>query len=197
MKTIFRIAMMAAVLVFAACSKTSETGNNDEPQQPDPREAFVGDYNLTVRGDVNANIAVPLLSINKEGTYPVNYADALLHIEKMPSHQDSVIVKVTVQNETQETHGEVVGNKVLLQPTKMRVPLIDLVNMADLGLSQTIMDALQTYLSSGELEIRLYHSPATLKDSVLTLTTDVQAEMQNNYVTFSLEGTLNDKAVQK
>lgn len=196
MKTLFRIAVMAAVLVFAACSKTPETSNNNDPQQPDPREAFVGDYNLTVEGDVNAVISVPLLSINKEGTYPVNYSDARLHIEKMPSHQDSVIVQITVDNETQETHGEVVGSKILLQPSKMRVKIADIIDNVDLGLSETVLETVKPLVQNAELELRLYHSPATLKDNTLTFTTDVQAEIAVSGFSFNLDGTLNDTAIK-
>ena len=198
MKTLLKIAFLSATMLFAACSKTpvsNEPDSNVTPQN-DPREEFVGDYNLTIEGDVNAVISVPMLSINREGTYPVNYTNAQLHIKKMLTHQDSVIVKITVDNETQETHGEVVGNKLLLQPSKMRVKIIDLLDNADLGLSETMIETIRPFVQNADLELRLYHSPATLKDNTLTLTTDVQAEVANNYLSFELEGTLDETAVK-
>lgn len=198
MKTLLKIAFLSVTMLFAACSKTpvsNEPDNNVTPQN-DPREEFVGDYNLTIEGDVNAVISVPLLSINREGTYPVNYTNAQLHIEKMLTHQDSVILKITVDNETQETHGEVVDNKLLLQPSKMRVKIIDLLDNADLGLSETMIETIRPFVQNADLELRLYHSPATLKDNTLTLTTDVQAEVANNYLSFELEGTLDETAVK-
>lgn len=199
MKELFKIAFISATLLVAACSKTPVSNDPEDTTtvpQEDPREAFVGDYNLAIEGDVNAVISIPLLSVNREGTYPVNYTDAQLHIEKMLTHQDSVIVKITVDSETQETHGEVVDNKLLLQPSKMRVKIIDLLDNADLGLSETMIETIRPFVQNADLELRLYHSPATLKDSTLTLTTDVQAEVANNYLSFELEGTLDETAIK-
>lgn len=200
MKDLFKIAFISATLLVAACSKTPVSNDPEDTTtvpQEDPREAFVGDYNLAIEGDVNAVISIPLLSVNREGTYPVDYSSAQMHIEKMPTHKDSIIITVTIENETQEVHGEVIGNKVLLQPTKMRVKIADLLDNADLGLSQTVLEAIKPYIQNAELELKLYHSPATLKDNTLILTTDVEAEVANSYLTFSLEGTLDDKATKK
>ena len=196
MKTHWMTLMLFATLILAACSKTKDEGSAPEtPQQVDPREAFVGDYRMSVKGDVDVVLSVPLLSINRDGTYPVDYSDIAMHIDKMQGNADSVVVTVTVEGQQQETHGEVIGNKLLLQPTKIKIPLSDLLDNADLGLSETVKETLRPF-ATGELEVRLYHSPATLTDSVLTLTTDIEAEVQNAYFSMEMSGTLNDKGVK-
>ena len=196
MKTHWMTLMLFAALILAACSKTKDEGSAPEtPQQVDAREAFVGDYRMSVKGDVNVTLSVPLMSINRDGTYPVDYNNIALRIDKMSGNADSVVVKVTVEGQQQETHGEVIGNKMLLQPTKIKMPLSDLIDHADLGLSETVKETLRPF-ATGELEIRLYHSPATLADSVMTLTTDMEAEVQNAYFSLEMSGTLNDKGIK-
>ena len=160
MKTLFKIAIFSAALLITACNKTPVSNEPDNTSVPetDSRENFVGDYNLSINGDVNTVVNIPMLTINREGTYPVSYSDVQMRIEKMPTHPDSVVVTITIENETEETHGEVIGNKLLMQPMKMRMKISDI---------------------------------------TLTLTTDVEAEIANNYFSFSLDGTLNDKATKK
>lgn len=199
MKTLFKIAIFSAALLITACNKTPVSNEPDNTAVPeiDPREDFVGDYNLSINGDVNTVVSIPMLTINREGTYPVSYSDAQMRIEKMPTHPDSVVVTITIENETEETHGEVIGNKLLMQPMKMRMKISDIFEGMDLGLSETMMETIKPFIQNAELELKLYHSPATLNDSTLTLTTDVEAEIANNYFSFSLDGTLNDKATKK
>lgn len=199
MKTLFKIAIFSAALLITACNKTPVSNEPDNTAVPeiDPREDFVGDYNLSINGDVNTVVNIPMLTINREGTYPVSYSDAQMRIEKMPTHPDSVVVTITIENETEETHGEVIGNKLLMQPMKMRMKISDIFEGMDLGLSETMMETIKPFIQNAELELKLYHSPATLNDSTLTLTTDVEAEIANNYFSFSLDGTLNDKATKK
>lgn len=199
MKTLFKIAIFSAALLITACNKTPVSNEPDNTAVPeiDPREDFVGDYNLSINGDVNTVVNIPMLTINREGTYPVSYSDAQMRIEKMPTHPDSVVVTITIENETEETHGEVIGNKLLMQPMKMRMKISDILDGMDLGLSETMMETIKPFIQNAELELKLYHSPATLNDSTLTLTTDVEAEIANNYFSFSLDGTLNDKATKK
>ena len=199
MKTLFKIAIFSAALLITACNKTPVSNEPDNTAVPeiDPREDFVGDYNLSINGDVNTVVNIPMLTINREGTYPVSYSDAQMRIEKMPTHPDSVVVTITIENETEETHGEVIGNKLLMQPMKMRMKISDIFDGMDLGLSETMMETIKPFIQNAELELKLYHSPATLNDSTLTLTTDVEAEIANNYFSFSLDGTLNDKATKK
>ncbi len=199
MKTLFKIAIFSAALLITACNKTPVSNEPDNTAVPeiDPRENFVGDYNLSINGDVNTVVSIPMLTINREGTYPVSYSDAQMRIEKMPTHPDSVVVTITIENETEETHGEVIGNKLLMQPMKMRMKISDILEGMDLGLSETMMETIKPFIQNAELELKLYHSPATLNDSTLTLTTDVEAEIVNSYFSFSLDGTLNDKATKK
>lgn len=199
MKTLFKIAIFSAALLITACNKTPVSNEPDNTSVPeiDPREDFVGDYNLSINGDVNTVVSIPMLTINREGTYPVSYSDAQMRIEKMPTHPDSVVVTITIENETEETHGEVIGNKLLMQPMKMRMKISDILDGLDLGLSETMMETIKPFIQNAELELKLYHSPATLNDSTLTLTTDVEAEIANSYFSFSLDGTLNDKATKK
>lgn len=199
MKTLFKIAIFSAALLITACNKTPVSNEPDNTAVPeiDPREDFVGDYNLSINGDVNTVVSIPMLTINREGTYPVSYSDAQMRIEKMPTHPDSVVVTITIENETEETHGEVIGNKLLMQPMKMRMKISDILEGMDLGLSETMMETIKPFIQNAELELKLYHSPATLNDSTLTLTTDVEAEIANSYFSFSLDGTLNDKATKK
>lgn len=199
MKTLFKIAIFSAALLITACNKTPVSNEPDNTAVPeiDPRENFVGDYNLSINGDVNTVVSIPMLTINREGTYPVSYSDAQMRIEKMPTHPDSVVVTITIENETEETHGEVIGNKLLMQPMKMRMKISDILEGMDLGLSETMMETIKPFIQNAELELKLYHSPATLNDSTLTLTTDVEAEIANSYFSFSLDGTLNDKATKK
>ncbi len=199
MKTLFKIAIFSAALLITACNKTPVSNEPDNTAVPetDPRENFVGDYNLSINGDVNTVVNIPMLTINREGTYPVSYSDVQMRIEKMPTHPDSVVVTITIENETEETHGEVIGNKLLMQPMKMRMKISDIFEGMDLGLSETMMETIKPFIQNAELELKLYHSPATLNDSTLTLTTDVEAEIANNYFSFSLDGTLNDKATKK
>lgn len=199
MKTLFKIAIFSAALLITACNKTPVSNEPDNTAVPeiDPRENFVGDYNLSINGDVNTVVSIPMFTINREGTYPVSYSDAQMRIEKMPTHPDSVVVTITIENETEETHGEVIGNKLLMQPMKMRMKISDILEGMDLGLSETMMETIKPFIQNAELELKLYHSPATLNDSTLTLTTDVEAEIANNYFSFSLDGTLNDKATKK
>lgn len=199
MKTLFKIAIFSAALLITACNKTPVSNEPDNTAVPeiDPREDFVGDYNLSINGDVNTVVSIPMLTINREGTYPVSYSDAQMRIEKMPTHPDSVVVTITIENETEETHGEVIGNKLLMQPMKMRMKISDILEGIDLGLSETMMETIKPFIQNAELELKLYHSPATLNDSTLTLTTDVEAEIANSYFSFSLDGTLNDKATKK
>lgn len=199
MKTLFKIAIFSAALLITACNKTPVSNEPDNTAVPetDPREDFVGDYNLSINGDVNTVVSIPMLTINREGTYPVSYSDVQMRIEKMPTHPDSVVVTITIENETEETHGEVIGNKLLMQPMKMRMKISDIFDGMDLGLSETMMETIKPFIQNAELELKLYHSPATLNDSTLTLTTDVEAEIANNYFSFSLDGTLNDKATKK
>lgn len=197
MKTLLKIALVSAVLVFTACSKSAENNDSNTPAQPDPREAFVGDYAMSIQGDVNARFEVPLLSIDESGTFPVDYTDVALRIDKMASHADSVVVMLTIEDQQEEIHGEVIGNKLLLQPSKMRLPMADLLNAATGILSPSIIDAIRPYLSGAELELKLYHSPATLEGNTLTLTTDVQAELDNSYFSIEISGTLNDVAMKK
>lgn len=199
MKTLFKIAIFSAALLITACNKTPVSNEPDNTAVPeiDPREDFVGDYNLSINGDVNTVVNIPMLTINREGTYPVSYSDVQMRIEKMPTHPDSVVVTITIENETEETHGEVIGNKLLMQPMKMRMKISDIFEGMDLGLSETMMETIKPFIQNAELELKLYHSPATLNDSTLTLTTDVEAEIANNYFSFSLDGTLNDKATKK
>ncbi|MDY6406077.1 MAG: hypothetical protein SPK97_02945 [Bacteroidales bacterium] len=199
MKTLFKIAIFSAALLITACNKTPVSNEPDNTAVPeiDPREDFVGDYNLSINGDVNTVVSIPMLTINREGTYPVSYSDAQMRIEKMPTHPDSVVVTITIENETEETHGEVIGNKLLMQPMKMRMKISDILDGLDLGLSETMMETIKPFIQNAELELKLYHSPATLNDSTLTLTTDVEAEIANSYFSFSLDGTLNDKATKK
>ena len=199
MKTLFKIAIFSAALLITACNKTPVSNEPDNTSVPetDSRENFVGDYNLSINGDVNTVVNIPMLTINREGTYPVSYSDVQMRIEKMPTHPDSVVVTITIENETEETHGEVIGNKLLMQPMKMRMKISDILEGMDLGLSETMMETIKPFIQNAELELKLYHSPATLNDSTLTLTTDVEAEIANNYFSFSLDGTLNDKATKK
>ncbi len=199
MKTLFKIAIFSAALLITACNKTPVSNEPDNTSVPetDSRENFVGDYNLSINGDVNTVVNIPMLTINREGTYPVSYSDVQMRIEKMPTHPDSVVVTITIENETEETHGEVIGNKLLMQPMKMRMKISDILDGLDLGLSETMMETIKPFIQNAELELKLYHSPATLNDSTLTLTTDVEAEIANNYFSFSLDGTLNDKATKK
>lgn len=199
MKTLFKIAIFSAALLITACNKTPVSNEPDNTAVPeiDPRENFVGDYNLSINGDVNTVVSIPMLTINRDGTYPVSYSDVQMRIEKMPTHPDSVVVTITIENETEETHGEVIGNKLLMQPMKMRMKISDILDGLDLGLSETMMETIKPFIQNAELELKLYHSPATLNDSTLTLTTDVEAEIANNYFSFSLDGTLNDKATKK
>ena len=199
MKTLFKIAIFSAALLITACNKTPVSNEPDNTSVPetDSRENFVGDYNLSINGDVNTVVNIPMLTINREGTYPVSYSDVQMRIEKMPTHPDSVVVTITIENETEETHGEVIGNKLLMQPMKMRMKISDILEGMDLGLSETMMKTIKPFIQNAELELKLYHSPATLNDSTLTLTTDVEAEIANNYFSFSLDGTLNDKATKK
>lgn len=199
MKTLFKIAIFSAALLITACNKTPVSNEPDNTSVPetDSRENFVGDYNLSINGDVNTVVNIPMLTINREGTYPVSYSDVQMRIEKMPTHPDSVVVTITIENETEETHGEVIGNKLLMQPMKMRMKISDIFEGMDLGLSETMMETIKPFIQNAELELKLYHSPATLNDSTLTLTTDVEAEIANNYFSFSLDGTLNDKATKK
>ena len=199
MKTLFKIAIFSAALLITACNKTPVSNEPDNTAVPeiDPREDFVGDYNLSINGDVNTVVNIPMLTINREGTYPVSYSDVQMRIEKMPTHPDSVVVTITIENETEETHGEVIGNKLLMQPMKMRMKISDIFEGMDLGLSETMMETIKPFIQNAELELKLYHSPATLNDSTLTLTTDVEAEIANSYFSFSLDGTLNDKATKK
>ncbi len=196
MKTIFKICMVSAVLVLAACSKTPDPVTEPEvQQQTDPRDAFVGDYRMAVAGDVNATLSVPILSINRDGSYPMDEKNIPVRIEKMNGSPDSVIVIISVENRQQETHGEVIGTRLLLQPTKIKIPLSELLDNADLGLDESIKETIRPF-ATGELELRLYHSPAALADSVLTLTSDVEAEVANAYFSFEMSGTLNDRAVK-
>lgn len=199
MKKLFKIAIFSAALLITACNKTPVSNEPDNTAVPeiDPREDFVGDYNLSINGDVNTVVSIPMLTINREGTYPVSYSDVQMRIEKMPTHPDSVVVTITIENETEETHGEVIGNKLLMQPMKMRMKISDIFDGMDLGLSETMMETIKPFIQNAELELKLYHSPATLNDSTLTLTTDVEAEIANSYFSFSLDGTLNDKATKK
>lgn len=199
MKTLFKIAIFSAALLITACNKTPVSNEPDNTAVPeiDPRENFVGDYNLSINGDVNTVVNIPMLTINREGTYPVSYSDVQMRIEKMLTHPDSVVVTITIENETEETHGEVIGNKLLMQPMKMRMKISDIFEGMDLGLSETMMETIKPFIQNAELELKLYHSPATLNDSTLTLTTDVEAEIANSYFSFSLDGTLNDKATKK
>jgi len=188
--------MLFGALILASCSKTKDEGSAPEnSQQVDAREAFVGDYQMSVKGDVDVSLKVAMLSIDREGTYPVDYSNIAMRIDKMAGNADSVVVKVTVEGQQQETHGEVIGTKLLLQPTKIKMPLSELLDNADLGLSETVKATLRPF-ATGELEVRLYHSPATLADSVLTLTTDIEAEVQNAYFSLEMSGTLNDKGVK-
>jgi len=196
MKTQWMTWMLFGALILASCSKTKDEGSAPEnSQQVDAREAFVGDYQMSVKGDVDVSLKVAMLSIDREGTYPVDYSNIAMRIDKMAGNADSVVVKVTVEGQQQETHGEVIGTKLLLQPTKIKMPLSELLDNADLGLSETVKETLRPF-ATGELEVRLYHSPATLADSVLTLTTDIEAEVQNAYFSLEMSGTLNDKGVK-
>ena len=184
--------IFAAALQMVACQKP---GNEpEEPKQPDEiegRDAFIGEYSFSTSGSLQGSMNIPMLG-NQELDYPISFTDRTLTIKAHENHADSVIM--TIDSLDMEIKGEVVGNKLLINPTKMDIDMAELAESMGGGMIAAIIEQ---YFAGAELEIRMYHSTATLEENMLSFTTDLETSLEGNGASVSVEGTLNNTAVKK
>lgn len=177
------------VLVLATLLMSCHDDPKDDPTFSG-RAEMVGTYLVSVQGDVNMSYTLPLVG-QQQRTLPFSLTDRTMIITPDSLHEDSVCISV---DSIVSTKGEVVGNKLLINPTKINYSLSDLLESMNLG---SLASLLSTYVGDAELAIRVYHSTATLLDQTLSLTTDIDASLEAASASLSIEGTLTDTAVKQ
>lgn len=185
MKHIYQLLfVMALAIVCASCDK-----NNDPT--PSSRDAMIGTYSVTIQGNVDLQANLPLIG-QKAFTYPLELKDRTMTITPDSLHEDSV--EIQVDSLIVLTKGEVISNKLLINPTKIECSLGELIETLDLGQFASIVTPIFGDIT---LDIHVYHSTATLKDNTITLTSDIDASISAGTSSLSVKGTLNDTAVKQ
>lgn len=176
--------VMACAVVCASCDK-----NNDPT--PTAREAMIGTYSVTIQGNVNLQANLPLIG-EKSYLYPLSLTDRTMIISPDTLHEDSV--EIRVDSLIVLTKGEVISNKLLINPTKIECSLSDLIETLNIGQFASIVAPV---FGDVTLDIHVYHSTATLKDNTITLTSDINTSITAGTSSLSVKGTLTDTAVKQ
>lgn len=174
------------VMILLSC-------HNDPKDDPtlQGRDVMVGTYLVSAKGDVNVSLMLPVVGEQKF-TYPLSLDDRTMTITPDSLHEDSVFINV--DSLIVLTKGEVIGNKLLINPTKIKYTASDLIQSMNLG---TLGTTISSYFGDAAIDIRVYHSTAVLVDTLLTLTTDIDASLGGSSVSLSVDGTLTDTAVKQ
>lgn len=176
--------ILAVVLLWSCKSK------QEEPVL-EGRDAFVGEYLLHATGTIDIDINVA--TFNQEFEYPVDWDSIRVVVSIDDTSEDSVIITFPNDNyEDFNTKGCVVGNRLLLNPTKMDIQLDE---MAEEMLG-SFAGMVSGYLEGAEMSMYFYHTPAQLADGVVTLTTDCNAELNGTGLSCRASGTISSVATR-